>query len=162
MSYVWWIWSSLDGDYNFCGVAWRVLLLVRSRCVRNYLSVRCFLLRFGLSVGFGSCSSSSVGESSVSAQSVRFSCLCLCDSRFLRAKLSFSCLSGTVMGGGFPVPGYSCVSNCPSLLGDPWYPPTCPLKNCCFVLQCYCPQGLSLLPQCWVVLVCIVSVMFVP
>ena len=138
---MWWIWLSLRRDYNVCGVAWRILLRVRSRCVSSSLSLRSFLLRFGLSVGVGSCSSSSVGESNVSAQSVRFSCLCLCDSRFSRGMLSFSCLSGTLME-GFPVPRYSCVSNRPSLLGDPWYPPTCPL-NTCFVLLCYCLQGVK-------------------
>ena len=63
---------------------------------------------------------------------------------------------------GFPVPEYSRVSHRPSLLGDPWYPPTCPLNTCCFALHCYCPQGLSLLPHCWAVLVGIVTVMFFP
>ena len=36
--------------------------------------------------------------------------------------------------GGFPVPEYPCVSHRPSLLGDPWYPPTCHLNTCCFAL----------------------------
>ena len=104
--------------------------------------------------------SSSVGENSVSTQSIRSSCLCLCGSRFSR-KMSFNRLSGTVTG-GFPVSEFSRVSHRPSLLGDPWYPPTCPPNTFCFALQCYCPHGLSLLPQCLVVLVCIVTVMFVP
>ena len=128
MSHIWWIWLSLRRGYNFCGVAWRVLLRVLSRCVGNSLSVRGFMLRFGLSVGVGNCISPSVRESSVSSQSVRSSCLCLCGSRFSRTMLSFTRLSGTVS-----VPEYSCVSHRP-LLGDPWYPSTCHLNTCYFAM----------------------------
>ena len=117
------------------------MLRVRSICFGNSLSVRFFLLRFGLSVGVGNCISSSVGAISVSAQSVQSSYLCLCGSCFSHTKLSFSRLSDTVMG-VFSVPEYSCVSHGPSLLGDSWYPPTCPL-NTCFVLLCYCLQGVK-------------------
>jgi hypothetical protein len=152
------MWSSLGRDYNFCGVACRVLLCVRSRCVSNSLSVRSFLFRFGLSSVLVAVVRHQWGESSVSAQSVHFSLLCLCDSRFSRAMLSFSCL---VQLWGISCAWILLCFKSSFSIGWSVYPPTCPLNTCCFALQCYCPQGLSLLAQCWVVLVCIVTVMFV-
>ena len=62
-----WIGLSLRRGYNFCGVTWRILLRVRSRCVGISLSIRGFLLRFVLSVSVDICISSSGKESSVFA-----------------------------------------------------------------------------------------------
>ena len=160
MIHVWWIWLSLRRSYNFCGVAWRDLLRIRSRYVGISLSIRGFLLHFGLSIGVGNCISSSVKESSVSAQSVRSSCLCFCGSRF-SLRSCHSPVYLVLLWGGF-----LCLNtHVFHIVLHYWRSVVFTNMSSEYLLLCSVvlfSQGLRLLPQCWVVLVCIVTVLFVP
>ena len=160
MSHIWWICSSLGRDYNFCSVAWRVLFRVRSRCVSNSISVRSF------------CSVSAFPSVLVAvvrhqwervmyppSQFGSRACVCVihvfrvgcCHSPVCLVLLwrDFLCLDTLV---------FQIVLHYWVIRGIHQHVLWILVLFCCVIVS----KGLSLFLQCWVVLVYIVTVMFVP